>query len=353
MKKYLITGGCGFIGSNFIHYLIKNKLVGQIVNLDKLTYAGSKDNLAAIDSNDYYHFIEGDISNQQVIRSILEKYKPDVIVNFAAESHVDRSIDRPAEFIQTNVVGTFNLLHESNQWLKNMNNGIKESFKFIHISTDEVYGSLGKTGKFSESTNYDPSSPYSASKASSDHLARSWYRTYDFPVLITNCSNNYGPYQFPEKLIPLMIINALEGKSLPVYGKGLNVRDWLYVDDHCRAIQAIIEIGRLGETYNIGGNNEITNIQIVETICEILDNEIPLETGKLYKEQIVFVDDRPGHDFRYAIDATKIEKELGWKPKENFETGIQKTILWFLTNQDWWRKIQKLKYKQERLGMLK
>ncbi len=353
MKTYFITGGCGFIGSNFIHYLIKNKLVGQIVNLDKLTYAGSKDNLAAIDSNDYYHFIEGDISNQQVIRSILEKYKPDVIVNFAAESHVDRSIDRPAEFIQTNVVGTFNLLHESNQWLKNMNNGIKESFKFIHISTDEVYGSLGKTGKFSESTNYDPSSPYSASKASSDHLARSWYRTYDFPVLITNCSNNYGPYQFPEKLIPLMIINALEGKSLPVYGKGLNVRDWLYVDDHCRAIQAIIEIGRLGETYNIGGNNEITNIQIVETICEILDNEIPLETGKLYKEQIVFVDDRPGHDFRYAIDATKIEKELGWKPKENFETGIQKTILWFLTNQDWWRKIQKLKYKQERLGMLK
>ena len=353
MKTLLVTGGLGFIGSNFIHYLIKNKLVGQIVNLDKLTYAGSKDNLAAIDSNDYYHFIEGDISNQQVIRSILEKYKPDVIVNFAAESHVDRSIDRPAEFIQTNVVGTFNLLHESNQWLKNMNNGIKESFKFIHISTDEVYGSLGKTGKFSESTNYDPSSPYSASKASSDHLARSWYRTYDFPVLITNCSNNYGPYQFPEKLIPLMIINALEGKSLPVYGKGLNVRDWLYVDDHCRAIQAIIEIGRLGETYNIGGNNEITNIQIVETICEILDNEIPLETGKLYKEQIVFVDDRPGHDFRYAIDATKIEKELGWKPKENFETGIQKTILWFLTNQDWWRKIQKLKYKQERLGMLK
>ena len=353
MKTYLITGGCGFIGSNFIHHLIENKLAGEIINLDKMTYAGNKDNLSTIDDNNYYHFIEGDIANQKVVRSILEKYKPDIIINFAAESHVDRSIDGPVEFIQTNVVGTLNLLHESNQWLKNMNSGIKESFRFIHISTDEVYGSLGKTGKFLESTPYNPSSPYSASKASSDHLARSWYKTYDFPVLITNCSNNYGPYQFPEKLIPLIIINALEGKSLPIYGKGLNVRDWLYVDDHCKAIQVIIEKGKLGQTYNIGGNNEIANIQIVETICEILDNEIPLDTGKLYEEGIVFVEDRPGHDFRYAIDATKIEKELGWKPKESFQTGIKKTVLWFLENRDWWRKIKKFKYKQERLGMLK
>jgi len=353
MKTYFITGGCGFIGSNFIHHLIENKLAGEIINLDKMTYAGNKDNLSTIDDNDYYHFIEGDIANQQVVRSILEKYKPDIIINFAAESHVDRSIDGPVKFIQTNVVGTLNLLHESNQWLKNMNSGIKESFRFIHISTDEVYGSLGKAGKFLESTPYNPSSPYSASKASSDHLARSWYKTYDFPVLITNCSNNYGPFQFPEKLIPLMIINALEGKTLPIYGKGLNVRDWLYVDDHCKAIQAIIEKGKLGQTYNIGGNNEIANIQIVETICEILDNEIPLDTGKLYKEGIVFVEDRPGHDFRYAIDATKIEKELGWKPKESFQTGIKKTVLWFLENRNWWRKIQKFKYKQERLGMLK
>ena len=352
MKTYFITGGCGFIGSNFIHHLIENKLAGEIINLDKMTYAGSKENLSTIDDNDYYHFIEGDIANKQVVRSILEKYKPDIIINFAAESHVDRSIDGPVEFIQTNVVGTLNLLHESNKWLKNMNSGIKESFRFIHISTDEVYGSLGKSGKFLESTPYDPSSPYSASKASSDHLARSWYRTYDFPVLITNCSNNYGPYQFPEKLIPLMIINALENEDLPIYGNGLNVRDWLYVDDHCRAIQTVIEKGRLGETYNVGGDNEITNIKIVKTICTILDKEKPLHNGKLYSEQITFVPDRPGHDFRYAIDAKKIKQELGWKPKESFETGIKKTVLWFIENRDWWRKIQKSKYKQERLGML-
>ena len=353
MKTYFITGGCGFIGSNFIHYLIKNKIAGQIINLDKLTYAGNSDNLSRIKNNGSYHFIKGDISNQKVVRSILEKYKPNVIVNFAAESHVDRSIDGPVEFIQTNVVGTLNLLHESHKWLKNMNSSMEGSFKFIHISTDEVYGSLGKTGKFQESTSYDPSSPYSASKASSDHIARSWYRTYNFPVLITNCSNNYGPYQFPEKLIPLIIINALAGKELPVYGSGLNIRDWLYVDDHCKAIQKIIEKGRPGETYNIGGNNEITNIQVVETICAILDNKIPLDAGKLYKDRIVYVDDRPGHDYRYAIDATKIKREIGWEPKESFEAGIQKTVLWYLENKSWWKKIQKHKYKQQRLGITK
>ena len=353
MKTYFITGGCGFIGSNFIHYLFANQLAGQIINLDKLTYAGNTDNLSTIEDNGFYHFIEGDILNKEVVCSILDKYKPNVIVNFAAESHVDRSIDGPVEFFRTNVLGTLNLLQESYKWLTKMNSVMAEGFKFIHISTDEVYGSLGKTGKFQESTSYNPSSPYSASKAGSDHIARSWYKTYNFPVLITNCSNNYGPYQFPEKLIPLMIINALKGKELPIYGNGLNIRDWLFVDDHCNAIQTVIEKGRPGETYNIGGNNEITNIQIVNTICELLANERPLENGKSYQEQIVFVSDRPGHDFRYAIDSSKIQNELSWKPQESFKTGIKKTILWYLKNQDWCDNIIRNRYQQQRLGLKK
>ena len=353
MKRYLITGGCGFIGANFIHHLIENKLAAEIINIDKMTYAGNKDNLAAIEENRNYSFIEGDICNKKTVHELLKKYEPEVIVHFAAESHVDRSIDGPIDFIRTNIMGTFNLLNESNQWLENTDTKIKNDFKFIHISTDEVYGSLGKEGKFSENTPYDPSSPYSASKASSDHLARSWYRTFDFPVIITNCSNNYGPYQFPEKLIPLMIINSISEKSLPIYGNGSNVRDWLYVRDHCEAIQAVIEKGKEGETYNIGGNNEITNVQIVKYICDILDNEIPLKSGKSYSNQIVFVKDRPGHDFRYAIDASKIKDLLGWFPKENFETGIKKTIFWYLNNQSWWEKIQNKVYNQERLGVIK
>ena len=353
MKKYLITGGCGFIGANFIHFLLENKLSSQIVNLDKMTYAGNKDNLLSIEHDDNYHFIQGDICNQSTVRNILDKYNPDILVHFAAESHVDRSIDGPVEFVNTNIVGTMNLLNESSQWLKRLVDKKKNSFRFIHISTDEVYGSLGMEGKFLESTPYNPSSPYSASKAGSDHLVRSWFRTFDFPAVITNCSNNYGPYQFPEKLIPLMIINSLTGKSLPVYGTGMNVRDWLYVRDHCEAIQTVVDKGELGATYNIGGNNEITNIQIVKNICSILDSETPLENGKSYREQIIFVDDRPGHDFRYAIDASKIETELGWKPKESFETGIKKTILWYLDNQFWWGKIKKIKYKQGRLGIIK
>ena len=353
MKKYLITGGCGFIGSNFIRFLVNNGLSKQIVNLDKMTYAGNKDNLSSLKEIKNYKHIKGDICNNEIVQHILKKYQPEIIVNFAAESHVDRSIEGPSEFIQTNVVGTLNLLHQSTQWLKDISDSKKKNFKFIHISTDEVYGSLGKTGKFLESSPYNPSSPYSASKASSDHLVRSWYKTYDFPALITNCSNNYGPYQFPEKLIPLMIINALSGKSLPVYGTGLNIRDWLYVDDHCRAIHTVIEKGELGETYNIGGGNEITNIEIVKAICEILDYEKPLSSGNFYSKQIKFVSDRPGHDFRYAIDSTKIKKELDWEPKESFETGIQKTVIWFLENQNWWEKIQKLNYKQQRLGILK
>ena len=352
MKKYLITGGCGFIGSNFIHFLLENQLSSQIVNLDKMTYAGNKDNLSTID-HDNYHFIKGDICNQSTVRNILEKYNPDVLVHFAAESHVDRSIDGPVEFVNTNIVGTMNLLHESNQWLKKLSCEKKNSFRFLHISTDEVYGSLGTEGKFLESTPYDPSSPYSASKAGSDHLVRSWFRTFDFPAIITNCSNNYGPYQFPEKLIPLMIINSITGNNLPVYGTGMNIRDWLYVRDHCEAIQTVIDKGKLGQTYNIGGNNEITNIKIVKNICSILDSVIPSESGRSYSEQIIFVDDRPGHDFRYAIDASKIKMELGWQPKESFETGIKKTISWYLENQFWWEKIQKMKYKQERLGIIK
>ncbi len=352
MKKYLITGGCGFIGSNFIHFLLENQLSSQIVNLDKMTYAGNKDNLSTID-HDNYHFIKGDICNQSTVGDVLEKYNPDVLVHFAAESHVDRSIDGPVEFVNTNIVGTMNLLNESNQWLKKLSSDKKVSFRFLHISTDEVYGSLGMEGKFLESTPYDPSSPYSASKAGSDHLVRSWFRTFDFPAIITNCSNNYGPYQFPEKLIPLMIINSLTGKNLPVYGTGMNIRDWLYVRDHCEAIQTVIDKGELGQTYNIGGNNEITNIKIVKNICSILDRLIPSESGRSYSEQITFVDDRPGHDFRYAIDASKIEMELGWYPKESFETGIKKTVLWYLENQIWWEKVQKIKYKQERLGIIK
>ncbi len=353
MKTYFITGGCGFIGSNFIHYLIKNKIAGKIINLDKLTYAGNKDNLSSIEENDNYFFIKGDISNEKVVQNILRQHTPDVIVNFAAESHVDRSIDNPLEFIKTNVLGTSNLLNETCRWIKSMSMEAFNDFKFIQISTDEVYGSLGSEGSFTEGTPYNPSSAYSASKASSDHLARSWFKTFNFPVIITNCSNNYGPYQFPEKLIPLMVINALSDKKLPIYGKGLNVRDWLYVEDHCRAIQTVIEKGIPGQTYNIGGNNEITNIQIVEAICAILDNEMPLGSGKLYNENIIFVEDRPGHDFRYAVNTSKIKKELGWDPKESFESGIQKTILWYLSNQNWWEKIQNQNYNQERLGLLK
>ena len=351
MKTYLITGGCGFIGSNFIHYLIEKKLADVIINLDKMTYAGNVENLNKIEKLSNYTFIKGDICDPKLVRQILHKFNPNVIVHFAAESHVDRSIDGPTEFIQTNVVGTLNLLEESKEWLKSLKSDAKNDFRFIHISTDEVYGSLGDEGKFLESTSYDPSSPYSASKASSDHLARSWYRTYNFPVIITNCSNNYGPYQFPEKLIPLMITNAVAGKELPVYGNGLNIRDWLYVRDHCDAIQTVSMLGRLGETYNIGGNNEISNIEIVNIICDILANERPISNGKSYKKQIVYVPDRPGHDYRYAIDASKIKAEFNWSPKETFSTGIKKTISWYLGNQDWLEKINKSKYQQQRLGL--
>ncbi|MBK69645.1 MAG: dTDP-glucose 4,6-dehydratase [Legionellales bacterium] len=345
--KILVTGGCGFIGSNFILDQLNNKN-NEIINVDKLTYAGNIDNLKSINSSKNYKFIDEDICNLNKINQILMEFNPDCIVHFAAESHVDRSIDNPLTFIQTNVLGTANLLISSQKLLHNNKN-----FKFLHISTDEVYGSLGSDGLFKEDTSYQPSSPYSASKAGSDHLVRAWGNTYGLPVLITNCSNNYGPYQFPEKLIPLMIANCIDEKPLPVYGEGSNVRDWLYVGDHCNAIYSVLTNGKIGETYNIGGNNEIKNIDIVNKICMILDNLKPRKNSLTYSELITFVKDRPGHDFRYAIDSSKIQSELDWEPIESFESGIYKTIKWYLDNESWWRDIQKKHYQQERLGLKK
>ena len=350
-NKILVTGGSGFIGSNFIHYLINNTDYQRIINLDKLTYAGNNDNLINIQQNIRYKFIKGDICDRQCIKKIFQDYSPNKIVHFAAESHVDRSIDGPKDFINTNIVGTSILLEESLSYYNKLKKLSKSSFKFHHISTDEVFGSLGEKGFFVEDSPYDPSSPYSASKASSDHLVRAWHRTFGLPVTISNCSNNYGPYQFPEKLIPLMIINCLSNKSLPVYGKGENIRDWLYVEDHCKAINLILQEGAIGDTYNIGGNNEISNINIVESICTILDKLKPSNSGKSYKQLISFVKDRPGHDFRYAINTTKIKKDLNWEPKETFDSGLTKTIKWYLENENWWKKIQKNIYKQERIGV--
>ena len=349
MNKILVTGGCGFIGSNFIRRLLIKDPSISIINLDKLTYSGNTDNLNDI-ILEKYKMIRGDICDTQLLHSIFTKYQFDSVVHFAAESHVDRSIDNPMQFLNTNVMGTLSLLNESIKYVKKTKN---TQFRFLHVSTDEVYGSLDNSGMFTEKTPYDPSSPYSASKASSDHLVRAWQRTYGLSTLITNCSNNYGPFQFPEKLIPLMIINCLNKKPLPVYGSGNNIRDWLYVDDHCDALISVLRIGKIGETYNIGGNNEVKNIDVVNAICEILDNELPLNDGKSYKELITFVNDRPGHDFRYAIDSSKIKNDLGWSPRESFSSGLHKTIQWYLNNKEWWRNIQKKKYNQQRLGVIK
>ena len=348
---YFVTGGCGFIGANFIQYLLKKTKPKSVINLDKLTYAGNQKNLADFEQDPRYIFVHGDICDAELVSRLLTEYQPNYIINFAAESHVDRSIDGPAEFIQTNIVGTSVLLQESLKYYSTLKGKESERFQFHHVSTDEVFGSLSESGFFTEETPYDPSSPYSASKASSDHLVRAWHRTFDLPVLLSNCSNNYGPYQFPEKLIPLMILNCLEEKPLPVYGTGENIRDWLYVEDHCDAIYTILQKGTIGETYNVGGNNEIKNIQIVEVICDVLNDIHPAGSGKSYHELITFVKDRPGHDFRYAIDASKLKKEIGWEPKESFNTGIQKTIEWYLKNEEWWKTIQENTYKQERLGI--
>ena len=348
MKKCLVTGGCGFIGSNYIRTVLDREEDLHVVNLDKLTYAGNIQNLNGISSNNLT-IVKGDICDVDLVNSLFEKHHFDTVVHFAAESHVDRSIEGPAEFIQTNVVGTLNLLEQSRIFINNTNN---DNFRFLHVSTDEVYGSLGDDGKFLETTPYDPSSPYSASKAGSDHLVRAWNRTFGLPTLITNCSNNYGSYQFPEKLVPLMIINCLQGNPLPIYGKGENVRDWLFVGDHCDAIHTVLAKGEMGETYNIGGNNEIKNIDVVTIICSLLDEISPREDGSSYSDLITFVKDRPGHDFRYAIDAGKIQNDLGWSPNESFETGIRKTIHWYLDNQNWWKAIQDNNYRQERLGVI-
>ena len=348
---YFVTGGCGFIGANFIQYLLKKTKPKSVINLDKLTYAGNQKNLAVFEQDPRYIFVHGDICDAELVSRLFTEYQPNYIINLAAESHVDRSIDGPAEFIQTNIVGTSVLLQESLKYYSTLKGKESERFRFHHVSTDEVFGSLSESGFFTEETPYDPSSPYSASKASSDHLVRAWHRTFDLPVLISNCSNNYGPYQFPEKLIPLMILNCLEEKPLPVYGTGENIRDWLYVEDHCDAIYTILQKGTIGETYNVGGNNEIKNIQIVEVICDVLNDIHQAGSGKSYHELITFVKDRPGHDFRYAIDASKLKKEIGWEPKESFNTGIQKTIEWYLKNEEWWKTIQENTYKQERLGI--
>ena len=348
MKTILVTGGCGFIGSNFIQNILQKDLSISIINLDKLTYAGNLANLSSI-SNKRYAFVKGDICDKGLVNSLFNEYNFQSVVHFAAESHVDRSIDDPSEFIQTNIVGTLNLLEHSKKFFLKSTN---KDFKFLHVSTDEVYGSLGNSGKFLENTPYAPSSPYSASKAGSDHLVRAWNKTYDLPILITNCSNNYGPYQFPEKLIPLMIINAINNKPLPVYGKGDNVRDWLYVLDHCDAISTVLERGEIGQTYNVGGNNEIKNIDVVKSICDILDHLIPKSNSESYKKLIHFVQDRPGHDFRYAIDASKLNSKLGWSPKESFESGLEKTIQWYINNNGWWTSILDNTYRQERLGVM-
>ena len=349
MVKILVTGGAGFIGSNFVRQVLQRKDT-QVLNLDNLTYAGNLDSLQDIATNPVYQFVQADICDAAAVEKVIKEYQPDTVVHFAAESHVDRSIDGPSAFIQTNIIGTFTLLEAARKYWKELPAERRIAFRFLHVSTDEVYGSLGATGLFTEETPYAPNSPYSASKASSDHLVRAYHHTYGLPVLTTNCSNNYGPYQFPEKLIPLMILNALAGKPLPVYGDGMQVRDWLYVGDHCRAILTVLAAGKCGETYNIGGHNEMPNIRIVEKICALLGELRPRIDGKSYTEQITYVTDRPGHDRRYAIDAGKIGRELGWLPQETFDTGIRKTVKWYLDNPDWCERVASGKYRQERLG---
>jgi len=351
MKTFFVTGGAGFIGGNFILNLMKTGQA-KVINYDKLTYAGNLDTLASIKDDDNYEFIQGDICDRETLSNLFESYEIDCIVHFAAESHVDRSIDAPGEFIQTNIVGTFELL-EAARWFVAAKNVYRKHFRFLHVSTDEVYGSLGDTGLFTEKTPYSPNSPYAASKASSDHLVRSYHKTFGLPVLTTNCSNNYGPYQFPEKLLPLMIHNALAGKPLPVYGDGKQIRDWLYVEDHCNAILKVLEKGEVGQVYNIGGHNEKTNLEVVHALCQILDKMVPESPHRPHKNLIQYVTDRPGHDRRYAIDASKIQNELGWKPQESFETGLKKTVRWYLDNQSWTNRVMSGAYRGERLGLEK
>ena len=352
--KFLITGGAGFIGSAVIRNIINNTS-DSVLNLDKLTYAGNLESLADVSGSRRYEFIHGDVCDRALLGNIFAKYKPDIVMHLAAESHVDRSIDGPGEFIQTNIFGTYALLEEARNYWFSLNDKKKQNFRFLHVSTDEVYGDLEDgEGLFTEETSYAPSSPYSASKASSDHLVRAWHRTYKLPILITNCSNNYGPYQFPEKLIPLIILNALEGKDLPIYGNGKQIRDWLYVDDHARALLHAALNGEVGETYNIGGHNEMKNIDVVKTVCSILDELSPSKIDDIdkYEQLIVYVTDRAGHDIRYAIDATKIANELSWTPDETFATGIRKTVEWYLENSVWCNRVKDGSYQGQRLGVI-
>lgn len=347
--KILITGGAGFIGSAVIRHLIANT-EHHVVNVDKLTYAGNLESLKEIETDSRYQFEHVDICDAKQIERVFSEHKPDAVMHLAAESHVDRSIDGPAEFMHTNIIGTYILLEASRSYWNALDHNQKNNFRFHHVSTDEVYGSLGDEGLFTEETPYQPNSPYSASKASSDHLVRAWHETYNLPVVITNCSNNYGPYQFPEKLIPLVILNALEGKPLPIYGTGENIRDWLYVDDHARALCLVLAEGKVGEVYNIGGHNEITNIEVVKTVCRMLDEVEP--GSQPYESLITYVTDRPGHDMRYAIDASKIENELGWVPNESYESGIRKTVQWYLDNREWCQHVQDGSYQRQRLGVM-
>lgn len=349
--KILVTGGAGFIGSAVIRHIIQNTN-NQVLNIDKLTYAGNLESLKEIDQHSNYEFKQIDICDTEQITVAIDAFRPHAIMHLAAESHVDRSIDGPAAFVQTNIVGTYTLLEAARKYWMSLDVEAQQKFRFHHISTDEVYGDLeGTTDLFTETTSYAPSSPYSASKASSDHLVRAWHRTYGLPVIVTNCSNNYGPYHFPEKLIPLVILNALDDKPLPVYGNGHQIRDWLFVEDHARALYKVVTEGVVGETYNIGGHNEKQNIEVVKTICKILDELKPQASGQAYASLITFVKDRPGHDLRYAIDATKIQNELGWTPAETFETGIRKTVEWYLNNLDWCHRVQDGSYQRERLGV--
>jgi dTDP-glucose 4,6-dehydratase len=345
----IVTGGAGFIGSAVIRQYI-NETDYKVINVDALTYAGNLESLASIESNQRYVFEHADICDIKALERIFEQHQPDAIMHLAAESHVDRSIEGPADFIQTNIVGTSNLLEVARNYWNQLEENRKLNFRFHHVSTDEVYGDLDETGLFTEETSYQPSSPYSASKASSDHLVRAWHRTYGFPIVITNCSNNYGGYQFPEKLIPLVTLNALEGKPLPIYGTGQQIRDWLHVDDHARALRLVLEKAKNGQTYNIGGHNEKTNLDVVKIICSLLDQLVPNSPYIPHQSLIAYVTDRPGHDMRYAIDASKIEKDLGWTPDETFETGIEKTIKWYLDNSEWCQHVQDGSYQRERLG---
>lgn len=348
MQTWLVTGGAGFIGGNFVLEAVNDGI--KVINLDALTYAGNLDTLRSLDGNPSHVFVEGDIGNRELLSTLLAEHRPDAVINFAAESHVDRSIDGPAAFIETNVVGTLALLESVRDYWKSLEGQAAEAFRFLHVSTDEVYGSLGDTGLFTEETPYAPNSPYSASKAASDHLVRAFHHTYGLPVLTTNCSNNYGPYQFPEKLIPLIIAKAVAGEFLPIYGDGKNVRDWLYVGDHCSAIRRVLESGKVGETYNVGGNSEKQNIEVVKTICALLDARKPRADGAPYESQIMYVTDRPGHDRRYAIDASKLKRELGWEPAHTFEQGIAETVEWYLDNQHWVNRVLDGSYRLERIG---